>query len=118
MSDQQPRIVPGLPPSEPSTPGLTKNQKKRLKKAGASQGSASPALTPTAIPDTTTAALVDHAPEPAAVQNGLVAPILVADPSAAPSESGRPKSAVWDLVNKRQKALGKKIVRAFHIKMT
>jgi hypothetical protein len=109
------RVVPGAP-EQPSS----KNQKKRRK---GNKSAVSPALTTTssAIPDAASAALVDHAPDATSVQDGSVAPELVAEPttplehgsgSAATGTTGpNKKSSVWEMVNRRQKALGKKIVR-------
>jgi len=102
------RIVPGAPPPAP----LTKNQKKKRKGKGKSDQDEA-----ASIPDTTSAALIEKAPEPSDIQEGAVAPELIAR-----SESQAPipeddlllkLSPIVDLVHKRLKATTKKIVSAY-----
>lgn len=124
MSDAQ-RLVPGAPPQI----AVSKSQQKRKKKAaggGAAAGkpagsSDAGSVAPSAIPDAAAAALVDKAPEPAEIKDGAVAPELVAPEAAnggaltpAPNEK---RSPVYDLVHKRQKAMGKKLVSACDVRM-
>jgi hypothetical protein len=98
------RVVPGAPESVTS-----KSQRKRRK--GGSKAPPSPA---TAVPDATSAALLEQAPDATSVREGSVAPELVAESTTpAPADEERKKSSVWELVNKRQKATQKKIVRVF-----
>ena len=63
------------------------------------------------VPDTTTAALIEKAPEPSDVKEGAVAPQLVAQASEEPQTPAELKpSPIVDMLNKRLKANGKKIV--------
>lgn len=105
MVEPPQRVVPGAPPPAP----LSKSQKKKRK--GKKTGEAEEPLT---IPDPTSAALIEKAPEPVDVQGGAVAPELVSKvelPSATPEEeiSYKP-SPIVELINKRLKATAKKIV--------
>jgi hypothetical protein len=104
MVETAQRVVPGAPPPTP----LSKSQKKKrkAKKTGDAEE-----LT---IPDSASAALIEKAPEPVDVQEGAVAPELVAKvepPSTTPEEeiSYKP-SPIVELINKRLKATAKKIV--------
>lgn len=68
------------------------------------------------VPDAHTAALIDHAPSEGDVREGSVAPELVARTDSAapvsPGGAGEPKvSPLVDMLQKRLKATGKKIVR-------
>ncbi|KAH6914491.1 hypothetical protein BKA70DRAFT_1182739 [Coprinopsis sp. MPI-PUGE-AT-0042] len=107
------RIIPGAPASEST---LSKSQKKRRR--GGKKGDADePTTEPVTVPDTTTAALIDHAPALADIREGSVAPSLV----AAPESTGSPlqgesdlllkNSPIVELVTKRLKATTKKIGR-------
>ena len=109
------RTVPGAPPPAP----LSKAQKKKrraVKKEGESEPN-TPAPPNVVLPDTHAAALTEKAPEEKDVKGGAVADDLVVHPEAPKSDAGDgasgPKaSPVVDLLNKRLKAIGKKIVRA------
>jgi hypothetical protein len=108
------RLVPGAPPPIEKT----KSQRKKRKPAGAKGGTTdsaagTPVATNTALPDATSAALTEHAPAPAEIKEGALAPELVAEPDPAPLTPAvdHKRSGVYELVNKRQKTLGKKIVR-------
>ncbi|KAI0743781.1 hypothetical protein C8Q80DRAFT_860101 [Daedaleopsis nitida] len=99
-----PRIVPGAPPPPP----LSKSQKKKRKTGKSKEESETGSHV--AVPDPTTAALIEKAPDESDVKGGVVAPQLVAQPSEAPSLDIKP-SPVVDLLNKRIKANNKKIIR-------
>jgi hypothetical protein len=104
MAEPRPslRVVPGAPPE------LTKSQQKRRrgKAKGGPSVPISPA-TPAPVPDTAAAAQLETAPDAASVAPALVAP----EPPATPGiPAGERKSSVWELVNRRAKALAKKIV--------
>ncbi|KAK7472486.1 hypothetical protein VKT23_000601 [Stygiomarasmius scandens] len=104
MADQTTqRIVPGAPPSS----SLTKSQLKRKRKTKAK---ADESETPVSIPDSTSAALVEKAPEPEDVQQGAVAPELVAEPEPSEPRETKP-SPIVELINKRWKATNKKLTR-------
>ncbi|KAG1861611.1 hypothetical protein DFJ58DRAFT_777566 [Suillus subalutaceus] len=101
------RVVPGaLPPTS-----QTKTQKKKHR-SNKPKTADSPAEGSVIVPDTTPAALVDRAPEEADVKEGAVAPELVA-PSEAPTfdDLTTKSSPVVELLQKRLKALNKKIAR-------
>ena len=104
------KIVPGAPPPAP----LTKSQKKKRRAAGKKDEEDNGSVS---IPDAHTAALVDKAPGNEDLKSGDVAPQLVANdeqPKSAveDSELGAWKpSPVVDNINKRVKALSKKLVR-------
>ncbi|EPQ57440.1 hypothetical protein GLOTRDRAFT_110573 [Gloeophyllum trabeum ATCC 11539] len=100
------RIVPGAPPPPP----VSKSQKKKRKTA--KKPGDAPAESPVAVPDATSAALVDKAPTEADVREGSVAPELVAKPEdgTQPNEPSKPAPSV-ELVHKRIKHVGKKIAR-------
>ncbi|KAL5485363.1 hypothetical protein ACEPAI_8005 [Sanghuangporus weigelae] len=114
------RFVPGAPPPAP----LSKTQKKKRrgvvkKDSGAESEPETPATNSVKLPDAHAAALTEKTPEEKDVKSGAVAEELVAKPPEAPkSEAGgdaapgsvKP-SPVVDLLNKRMKALGKKITR-------
>ena len=129
----QRRIVPGAPPPPP----LTKTQKKKrraAKKEGVAGGAVdsepdTPATNNVVLPDTHAAALTEKAPGQKDMKSGAVADELLAKrsttPAAPASEAPRSEaggdaggsvigsaksSPVVDLLNKRLKALGKKIV--------
>ncbi|TFK44212.1 hypothetical protein BDQ12DRAFT_717381 [Crucibulum laeve] len=110
-SPVQPRIVPGAPPPAP----LSKTQKKKRKAKGKS-GEPTADSPVTAVPDATAAALIEKAPEPVEVQEGALAPELVAQPETEapplPEEEVLLKpSPIVDLIHKRLKATTKKISR-------
>lgn len=103
------RIVPGAPPPTP----LSKSQIKKKRKTKAKTNESTPD-SPVTIPDAASAALVDKAPEPSDVQEGTIAPELVAQPEETKVEeelevSWKP-SPIVELVQKRLKATTKKIV--------
>lgn len=101
------RAVPGAPPPKPLTKSQLKKKRKTKSKAETDA--------PVTIPDITSAALVEKAPEPADLQEGNVAPELVVQPEAQapqlPEEDAVVKpSPIVDLITKRLKATTKKIV--------
>ncbi|TFK94620.1 hypothetical protein K466DRAFT_292806 [Polyporus arcularius HHB13444] len=102
-----PRIVPGAPPPAP----VTKSQKKKRKGPKTKEGS--DAGSHVVVPDTTSAALIEKAPEEADIKEGVVAPQLVAQPSEdaqTPTTDVKP-SPVVEMLNKRLRTNGKKISR-------
>jgi hypothetical protein len=125
MSDAAPpaqRIVPGAPPP---TPLSKSQQKKKRKVAGAKRPDGSDGPDVASPKD---AALIDHAPTTDNTDPSLLAPSEEVAAAAAASEkvadiapsiidpilANAPKktSAVVELVNKRYRALTKKIVRS------
>ncbi|KAJ3889224.1 hypothetical protein GG344DRAFT_89557 [Lentinula edodes] len=103
------RLVPGAPPPPPLTKSQLKKKRKSKTKANEQAGESLVAIT-----DASTAALVEKAPEIADIQEGIVAPELVAQPSEAQSTAEDVTlklSPIVDLVNKRLKATNKKITR-------
>ncbi|KAF8210195.1 hypothetical protein K438DRAFT_1916698 [Mycena galopus ATCC 62051] len=100
------RIVPGAPPpKEPSKSA----RKKRKAKSKAEPG------TPDVL-ESSSAALIEKAPEPSDIQAGAVAPELVAQPepentTAPEDEIVLKPSPIVDLIHKRLKATSKKISR-------
>jgi hypothetical protein len=105
MVEPPQRVVPGAPPPTP----LSKSQKKKRK--AKKTGDAEEPLT---IPDSTSAALIEKAPEPSELQGDAVAPELVAkvEPSSSTpdDEAFYKPSPIVELINKRLKATAKKIV--------
>ncbi|KAG0703238.1 hypothetical protein DFH29DRAFT_829375, partial [Suillus ampliporus] len=99
------RVVPGAVPPVP----LSKTQKKK-RRSNKPKTADSPAEGSVIIPDATSAAPVDRAPEEA--KEGTVAPELVA-PSEAPTfdDLTSRSSPVVELLQKRLKALNKKTSR-------
>lgn len=96
------RIIPGAP----SQVSAQKSQKKKRK-----AGKAKSDQDEVAVPDTPTAALVEQAPGPESVKDGLVAPeLLVKNGSSSPVPSS---SQLVETINKRLKATNKKIVSVF-----
>ncbi|KAJ3868307.1 hypothetical protein EV359DRAFT_32605 [Lentinula novae-zelandiae] len=103
------RLVPGAPPPPPLTKSQLKKKRKSKTKSNEQAGDSLVAIT-----DASTAALVEKAPEIADIQEGIVAPELVAQPSEAQSTTEDVTlklSPIVDLVNKRLKATNKKITR-------
>ncbi|KAI0769327.1 hypothetical protein BD413DRAFT_81589 [Trametes elegans] len=101
-----PRIVPGAPPP----PAPSKSQKKKRKTTKPKEASESDSHV--VVPDTTTAALIEQAPDQQDVKEGAVAPQLVAQTSEEPQTPVELKpSPIVDMLNKRLKANGKKIIR-------
>lgn len=118
------RIVPGAPPPAPPSKSQLKRQRKKAKAGDATPSQTqSPAVTNVAIPDSTSAALVEQAPAKEDVQQGAVAEELVANgtngtpresPGEVPATSSAPvESPIVDIIHKRIKAANKKIVRVF-----
>ncbi|KAF5393198.1 hypothetical protein D9757_000532 [Collybiopsis confluens] len=101
------RLIPGAPPP----PSASKSQLKKKRKTKTKTNEQTVDST-VEIPDSTAAALVEKAPEPSDIQEGSVAPELVAQPSRAesqpPDDSTLNLSPIVDLVNKRLKATNKK----------
>ncbi|KAI0371149.1 hypothetical protein BV20DRAFT_965824 [Pilatotrama ljubarskyi] len=101
-----PRVVPGAPPPPPPS----KSQKKKRKTAKTKEASEPDAHV--VVPDTTTAALIEKAPEEKDIKEGTVAPELVAQTSEGSGTSVELKlSPIVDMLSKRLKANGKKITR-------
>ncbi|KAJ3936976.1 MAG: hypothetical protein NXY57DRAFT_930544 [Lentinula lateritia] len=103
------RLVPGAPPPPPLTKSQLKKKRKSKTKSNEQAGDSLVAIT-----DASTAALVEKSPEIADIQEGIVAPELVAQPSEAQSTTEDVTlklSPIVDLVNKRLKATNKKITR-------
>jgi len=110
----QQRIVPGAPPPAP----LSKTQKKKRKAKTAKSENDDAPTTPELT--TNNAALTEKAPEPAEIQEGAVAPELIARTDSQgitiPEEDVLLKpSPIVDLVHKRLKATTKKIVSSDRI---
>ncbi|KAF9568207.1 hypothetical protein CPC08DRAFT_813651 [Agrocybe pediades] len=106
----QQRIVPGAPPPAPLSKTQKKKRKAKATKTENGERSVSPEVT------TSNAALIEKAPEPEQVQEGVVAPELVARTDSQgvtiPEEDVLLKpSPIVDLVHKRLKATTKKISR-------
>ncbi|KAG1807659.1 uncharacterized protein BJ212DRAFT_1386334 [Suillus subaureus] len=101
------RVVPGALP--PMSQAKTQKKKRRSNKPKTAD---SPAEGSVIVPDTTSAAQIDRAPEEADVKEGTVAPELAA-PSEAPTfdDLTTKSSPVVELLQKRLKALNKKIAR-------
>ncbi|PCH43727.1 hypothetical protein WOLCODRAFT_26153 [Wolfiporia cocos MD-104 SS10] len=102
------RVVPGAPPP----PSLSKSQRKKRKANKSRQGSVAP--DDAVISDTTAAALTEKAPTEADVREGSVAPELVVQPEGAQTpvnEKASKTSPVIELINKRMRAIQKKITR-------
>lgn len=105
------RFVPGAPPPAP----LSKAQKKKRRTVKKDE----PSEEPVSISNSHEAALVDKAPSETDIKSGEVADVLVAHEEAPTTsavadepEVGGPKtSPVVEMLGKRIKALGKKIVR-------
>ncbi|OJA14501.1 hypothetical protein AZE42_04457 [Rhizopogon vesiculosus] len=100
------RIIPGALPSVP-----TKTQKKKHR-SNKPKTADSPVEGSVVIPNATSAALVERAPEQADFKEGSVAPELIA-PSEAPTfdDPTFKPSPVVGILQKRLKALNKKISR-------
>jgi hypothetical protein len=108
------RYVPGAPPSVPAS----KSSKKKRKTGKGSRSEDSPALSSVAIPDSTSATLLEKTPDASDVRGGLIVDSSPADPH---STNGLPSgqspldeakhSPVVDLIQKRIKTTNKKIVR-------
>jgi hypothetical protein len=115
MSDTPPqRYVPGAPPPVPAL----KSSKKKRKPAKGGRSEDSPALSSVALPDSTSAALIENAPGASDIKDGVVADGLLADPNTAngvpsglPASDEAKHSPIVDLIHKRIKATSKKIVR-------
>jgi hypothetical protein len=112
----QQRIVPGAPPPAP----LSKSQKKRRKakvKTGAENTTDAndidhPDSPATSVPDVPASAVPDKAPDAVDVPKDVLAPEVVAHAEAeTPTAPDELKSSpVVELISKRLKATGKKIV--------
>jgi hypothetical protein len=106
------RLVPGAP-----EPELSKSQQKRRRGKGKATGGtasgapASPATPAIAVPDAAAAAQLETAPNANAVAPELAAEPTTPGATSAPLVGGERKSSVWEMVNRRYKALQKKIVR-------
>ena len=106
MSDTpiaSPRIVPGAPPAVPKT-------QKKKRKGGKGKEASEDA--PNVVSDSTSAALIEKAPEEPEIKEGLAAPQVVAQISEGPltpAHEGK-HSPVIEMLNKRSKVNAKKIV--------
>jgi hypothetical protein len=110
------RYVPGAPPPVPTS----KSSKKKRKTGKGSRSEDSPALSSVAIPDSTSAALVENAPDSSDIKDGPVADSLLADPyningipSGQAAQDQTKHTPIVDLIQKRIKTTSKKIVRLF-----
>ncbi|KAL0576296.1 hypothetical protein V5O48_005672, partial [Marasmius crinis-equi] len=105
------RTVPGAPPSAP----LSKSQLKRLRKAKSKNDDSASVASGVEVPDTTAAALIEKAPEPADIQEGSVAPELVTESPSQEQDQDQEvtlkPSPIIELISKRLKATNKKIMR-------
>ncbi|KAJ7925264.1 hypothetical protein B0H13DRAFT_2314765 [Mycena leptocephala] len=109
MATEQPptlRIVPGAPPPKELSKAARKKRKTKSK---------AESNTPDVL-ESSSAALIEKAPEPSDIQAGAVAPDLVAqpEPETAPvteEEIVLKPSPIVDLIHKRLKATSKKISR-------
>jgi hypothetical protein len=108
MADS-PRIVPGAPAPAPAS----KSAQKKRRKAPKGANEPSTPATPVIVLDTLDAATTEKAPGPNDLHTGAVAPDLVAPSISvdAQTPSEAKASPIIQLLIKRQKALGKKIVR-------
>ncbi|KAJ7218099.1 hypothetical protein GGX14DRAFT_439752 [Mycena pura] len=100
------RIVPGAPPPKE----LSKAARKKRKTKPKAEPSTSDVL------ESSSASLIEKAPTVADIQEGAVAPELVAQPEpealpVAEEESGLKSSPIVELIHKRLKATTKKITR-------
>ncbi|KAJ6475331.1 hypothetical protein C8R47DRAFT_1323979 [Mycena vitilis] len=109
MATEQPptlRIVPGAPPPKE----LSKSARKKRKTKSKAEPS-------TPVLESSSAALIEKAPEPSEIQAGAVAPDLVAQPepetapAATEEEPLLKPSPIVDLIHKRLKVTSKKISR-------
>ncbi|KAJ7783094.1 hypothetical protein B0H16DRAFT_1297286 [Mycena metata] len=106
MSAEPLRIVPGAPPPKE----LSKSARKKRKTKSKAE-----ATTP--VLESSSAALIDKAPEASEIQAGAIAPELVVqpEPEAAPVAAEEDlvlkPSPIVDLIHKRLKATSKKIAR-------
>ena len=116
------KFVPGAPP--PAPPKATKKKRRGVKKDGAEDSAPqTPAGATNALPDTLAAALTDHAPTETDVKQGAVADELIAKPETKERELTTPvpdseetkPSPVIEVINKRLKTIGKKIVCNFSL---
>ncbi|KAJ7096359.1 hypothetical protein C8R44DRAFT_375950 [Mycena epipterygia] len=106
MASEPLRIVPGAPPPKEISKSARKKRKTKSK---------AEATTPDVL-ESSSAALIEKAPEAAEIQEGALAPELVAQPEseAAPAveeEIVLKPSPIVDLIHKRLKATSKKISR-------
>jgi hypothetical protein len=105
------RVVPGAPPS--ITP--SKSQRKKRKTGSKNKTPESPAEGSVVIPDATSPDLIERAPEENDVKEENVAPELPAASEAPTYDEVNPKSSpVIEVLQKRMRALNKKIVRFFY----
>ncbi|KAI0949462.1 hypothetical protein AcW1_009068 [Taiwanofungus camphoratus] len=102
------RIVPGAP----TPPPQSKSQQKKKRKSA--KPKSEPVANDLVVSDSTSAALIEQAPTEADVKEGSVAPELVVQPEEAQTpvdESAQKTSPIIELLNKRLKAIHKKISR-------
>lgn len=94
--------------------GTTKSQKRKQRKAGGTKGedaSSTPASSSAPLPDAHSASLTERAPNEADIQKGVVADELLAHDKEKPSDTI--PTPIVDLLNKRLKNVGKKIVSTY-----
>ncbi|KAJ6586887.1 hypothetical protein DFH09DRAFT_1141811 [Mycena vulgaris] len=105
MASEPLRIVPGAPPKEIPSKSARKKRKTKPK---------AEASTPDVL-ESSSAALIDKAPEASEIQEGALAPELVVQPEpeapAAEEDILLKPSPIVDLIHKRLKATSKKISR-------
>ncbi|KAI0958732.1 hypothetical protein AcV7_004461 [Taiwanofungus camphoratus] len=109
------RIVPGAP----TPPPQSKSQQKKKRKSA--KPKSEPVANDLVVSDSTSAALIEQAPTEADVKEGSVAPELVVQPEEAQTpvdESAQKTSPIIELLNKRLKAIHKKIVSGGMIRPT
>lgn len=109
------RIVPGAP----TPPPQSKSQQKKKRKSA--KPKSEPVANDLVVSDSTSAALIEQAPTEADVKEGSVAPELVVQPEEAQTpvdESAQKTSPIIELLNKRLKAIHKKIVSEGMIRPT
>ena len=108
-SERAPKLVPGAPPPPPAPASKSQKKKRRTGAGKGDDGASTPASASVGLPDTHAASLTEKAPTEADVKKGAVAEQLLAHSDAG--EAPGPKaSPIVDLLNKRLKNVGKKIV--------
>ncbi|KAJ7647367.1 hypothetical protein FB45DRAFT_893264 [Roridomyces roridus] len=105
MSADPIRIVPGAPPPKEISKSARKKRKPKAK------GEPSTPVGTPAVLESSSAALIEKAPEAAEIQAGAVAADLLAQPEAEPEAAPIALSPIVDLISKRLKVTSKKIGR-------
>lgn len=105
------RLIPGAPPPV----AQSKSQRKKRKTGTKSKTPGSPADGSVTLPDAPSAVLVDSAPNETDTKEDNAAHELVAASEAPTHDDLNPKSSpIIELVQKRMRALNKKIVGSIH----